>query len=632
MIARVGRVARSIALLALVVMTIDALPLTAAGVHLDSLLEGLIAVPAALAIVYGHENRRTIGLALVTVFFVLLIALVASGMPQNDAAYNTTILSLLSVALWMCVPQLDVTVPYARMHRLGDSRPIAPTRRAPRVGTFPWFAAIGAGTLVAFVALVAYASRFLDAAPIDAYQRIEVLRALDGAIGSIAVFALARRTSGTLGGIGAAVLWYCCGMRLDYTAIEATGVFPTAFVPSLAAFVSYARGRSVPVPLALSIAAILAGAIGIEWPIVAIVAMLATLVISFAADDRRRIGWLGVAFATAFLLMLEVVHPAATIAKIGLQASVADPDSVIAACSSGCDGALPWEFFYPSPSDGALANVLRTLLMQTFHWGNYRANAVAPGWAELVLAGFGLVALYREQRRVARIFAAGIILGIALSMPSYYLGLTLPSLTRLLTTVAPNFQFGTQFSLLSGLLVALLGGAAIMRMMTVGRRLPRLAAYGLIAIAIFESIPFPVPGHAGAVLRSLANELSRREAIRPKVAFYPYLTDVDGPEFADLERSADRAGIDLLNETGVSNIGDLADPGMVDRLKSQGVRYIVVSLDEYSRRREILRNARLLLPNDRERQSSAWTAPTPERLVSFRSLHVGRDRSFWIEI
>lgn len=631
MIARTWTVARSILIIAAVVLTIDALPLAANGINLDSLLKALIAIPVALAIVYKNRARRTVGLVLVAVLFVLLISLAASGIPQNDGACNTTVLSLLAVAVWMCVPRLESLASYAGVRRR------AGVLRLPRQKGEPRTRSIRAVTIVgvfALVAIVAYASRLDDLSTIDSYGRIDALRVLDGLVGSAAVFVLARRMGGTVGAIAAAILWYCCGMRLDYTALRATDVLPTALVPLLAASAAFLRSRAVPAPLVICSSAILAGAIAIEWPLLAIVAYLATSIFSMAGDERPSDGWFAAGCGLAFLLVLEALYFGTIVDKVGLQTSLSDLDGVVAACSSGCDGGFPWEFVYPVPSAGAFSHLLQTLLTQTFHWGNYRANAIAPGWAELVLASLGVVALYREKKfRAVRIFAIGIVLGIGLSLPSHYLGLTLPSFTRVVTAVAPTFQFGAQCSLVSGMLVALLGGIGIARTSTHGSsRLRRSGVFVILALAVFESASFAVPGHAGAVLRALAGEIPRSDATRPKVAFYPFITDVDGPEFVDLKRSADRSGIDLYNAASVSNTDDLSDPAVVDRLKSQGVRYIVVSLDDYSRRRAILRNARLLLPNDRETQSRAWTPPTPERMVSFRSLKVGRDGSFLIAI
>ena len=66
---------------------------------------------------------------------------------------------------------------------------------------------------------------------------------------------------------------------------------------------------------------------------------------------------------------------------------------------------------------------------------------------------------------------------------------------------------------------------------------------------------------------------------------------------------------------------------MQTQLRARGVRYVVVSLAYYARRREILDEAHVLLPLDQEGTASAWLAPEPADLLRFTVIRAEGDGS-----
>jgi len=64
-----------------------------------------------------------------------------------------------------------------------------------------------------------------------------------------------------------------------------------------------------------------------------------------------------------------------------------------------------------------------------------------------------------------------------------------------------------------------------------------------------------------------------------------------------------------------------------DRLRAMGVGFVVVSVPDYVRRREMLEEAHVLLPVDQEGNAVAWLAPEPADLLRMHVVRADVDGS-----
>jgi len=167
-------------------------------------------------------------------------------------------------------------------------------------------------------------------------------------------------------------------------------------------------------------------------------------------------------------------------------------------------------------------------------------------------------------------------------------------------------------------------GALVFHGATV-RLLPALACVGFV---LADIVSVPVPGHPGSVLAKLSAQIPARGDAPVQVAFYPFLTPDYGPEYHELAGIARRHGLALVNAGGDENgLSDLSNPQVQDRLRAMGVSFVVVSVPDYVRRREMLDEAHVLLPVDQEGNAVSWLAPEPGELVRLHVIRADIDGS-----
>jgi hypothetical protein len=70
---------------------------------------------------------------------------------------------------------------------------------------------------------------------------------------------------------------------------------------------------------------------------------------------------------------------------------------------------------------------------------------------------------------------------------------------------------------------------------------------------------------------------------------------------------------------------DISAPDARAKLATLGIQYVVVSLGDYTRRREMLQEAHVLLPLAARAAAPAWMAPEPNKLLGFRVLESESD-------
>jgi hypothetical protein len=628
---------RPLLVVLLVVALIDALPLSAAGISPTSLLKATIALPAGFGIVYGAGRRQAVGLLLFVLYFALMVALIAAGIPQGDGACDTAVLSMFAVTAWMIAPYV-----FSKQFRSGAQSATAfgavgqsASRGLERVVTRlsgRWWVTRAEWTLRTMLILVAglAAAAVLLTLAIVA-RRLDVPSALrlleiivDGAIGACAIWFVGRRFGGAVAGTGAAILWACCGLRLDYAAVHSEVLAPTCVVPLLVALGlalrDNDRSRNLLWPVTLASIVPLA----FVWPAVTLTIWIA-LIFAFWSAGYVREARLAFAGLIGTVVVAGVVAPGMVLAHLGAQTGMYDPADAIDACDSGCDGGLPWEFFYPSAFGAVYAAFLAGLLTGSVHWGNVQVYSIAPGWAQLALATVGAASLYLGGRgRLANLWLGAIVVGVLLALPSHYLGLALPSLTRILVALSPTFEFGAQFALVSGFFVAILGGIGLTTILASAPKL-RVVLVGAAAVfVLLDVVSFPIYGHPGSALATISKAIPP-SPVPPKVVFYPYLSQEYGPEFEDLVLVAHRQGLSLLNEHPSDADLDISAPDARAKLATLGIQYVVVSLGDYTRRREMLQEAHVLLPLAARAAAPAWMAPEPNKLLGFRVLESESD-------
>jgi hypothetical protein len=490
----------------------------------------------------------------------------------------------------------------------------------------PWKIAIAAAVAAALgAAMLVLAAK---AGWIDAGTEVRLpLSLLDGAVGALAMWFVGKRIAGPAAGFGCAVLWAACGVRLDYWANAGLAPTPTALLPVVVALALGLRENGVLKKewMGVALAAVIVP-MSTHWPLLALTTTLAAAFTFWSIGRTSEAGWsLFALVASGLYIWLAASGPVAR--ELAAQAALYDPGRILVACAGGCDGGLPWEFFYPTALGSAFSGPIASLLAITSHWGDYQLYSIAPGLTECSLAIVGAIVLKRAGRtRLLGVWLTAIGLGIVLALPSHYLGLTLPTLTRAILAFAPTFEFGAQLALLSGFFVALLGGAGFAALVDQRRGIlvvPSVAALGLL---LLDLLFVPVPSHPAIALARMRNVIPA-SAEQPKLAFYPFVTQGYGPEYTSLVRAAHRAHVQLINENegDDSAVADLSAPGTLQRLRSIGTQYIVVSLEDYSRRRDILQKARVVLPLDQYEDSSAWLTPEPSDLLGMRPVNTQAD-------
>lgn len=631
---------RGLATAVLVIVLIDIGPVAGAGITLSTLAKGLIAVPVGILFAARGPNRRTYAIVLAATLCALLIAFVMAGYDQRDPAVDASLLSLFFLAAW-------ITAPYAVPRRVrsryspdrAESRirlDFAAVRRALSALAAPWWLEPGRLVLSALAAAAAILASIFIVLGVDAFAgRIDASSALriaelaaDAVVGAAAVFFISVRQIGAGAAALAAVFWACSGIRLDSAALPF--LVPTASLPVLVALALSARRSGTLAGIWLAVAVSVAGVVmALYWPLLAVIAILATGFTLWSAGYRRD------AFLQAAPLLLVTMLAAAAVrsigAKIDLLAAINDPTHAAIACASGCDGGLPWEFFYPSAFGGLYASTLVHLYRATLHWGNYQLYSIAPGWAQLTAAAWGAIVLARNGRAaLLKVWLLAIGLGIFLALPSHYLALTLPSITRAVTDVAPRFEFGAQFALLSAFFVALLGAAGAEALLE-RFRAARMWVVPLLVLAVaFDVVSLPPLGHPATALQQTSAYIrSSSGAPPPKVAFYPFLTQDYGPEYGELVRVARRQGDALVNADYADyGLADLTAAETIPRLRRIGVQYVVLSLSDYTRRRDILDEAHVLLPLDQEGAAKSWIVPDPSSLSALTLVRSRNDGTF----
>lgn len=604
-------VAKRILLAALVVGLIDVLPIAKAGLSLASLAKGLIAVPVGVAIALDLRPRNRVAFFLFAGLTALLGAFVASGYFQNDAACDIAIIALFAVGAWITVP-----FAIASDRRVEPKQNVVFTRPHATVGSAPM--GVGFAAIVALgLAVVAGRAGVLPALPpADAV--------FDAALGAPAMYLIAERFAGWRAGLGAAVLWIFSGIRLDFATQHDVALQPTAVVPVVvvAAFALHARAKLRSWGFGLALAVLFVPLV-VYWPLLGLSAALATALVFWTEGFAAEATWVCGAFLVAAVATVSATA-ATQVPALAMQTAIADPAQALAACASGCDGGLPWEFFYPSAYGGAYAGLLAHVLTGSLHWGNYQYYAISPGWSQLGLAVIGIATVFRSNVRLVRATAIAVGCGMFLALPSHYLGYSLPSFVHILTEVAPGFQFGAQLTLSSALFVALLGGLGLGHL---SRAPANRAMLGLTvaAAALLLDVAFLPP--ARQVAETFERATRQIPASDGPIAFYPFLTASDGAEFYELAKSAKRRSFVLFNDDvgAPPAIRDLSAYDTLPQLRRAGVRLIVVSLDDYSRRREILREAHILLPADRREATKSWSVPDASQLGAARVVRTDAD-------
>lgn len=629
---------------ATVVVLIDWLPLATAGINLTSLAKGLIAVPVGLAFAFGASHRRFLVTLLAGVMCLLLIAFTWSGYAPNDPAVESALISLLALSFWLTLPyvlprKLRLREPpdiVELLHALGSVSRALPSRTDLAgflrlwARTIRWSARVVLllgflATVVLAVLLVAALAAGMDARVLF---RLGMLVA-DGAVGAVAMWFLAQRLFGTSAALPSSLLWLFCSMRLEVSGYAGSDFLPTWAVPAVAAVLLRARDRGVlrGPSLALVLGVVVLG-LAWFWPLLALTVAFATTLLLWGAGYARDARWTLAAFF-AWVLFACTAIPNQNVSRIFADSSLRDPAHAAAACASGCDGGLPWEYFYPSPFGWVYSGLLIRLYTATVHWGNYQTFAISPGWAQLALALCGAWIVWRRGRRgLLLIWGLGVAIGVVLALPSHYLGLGLPSLARLVVSVAPNFTFAAQSSLLGAVFVVLLGGVAVSSLAFPGNKLRLVPAVLLVVLIGADVASPPVFGHPASVLARSSAWMPVERGSRARIAFYPFLTPDYGPEYDELSALARRENFEFVNQDGDENaLGDLTDPNVQTQLRARGVRYVVVSLADYARRREILDEAHVLLPLDQEGTASAWLAPEPADLLRLTVIRAEGDGS-----
>jgi hypothetical protein len=616
-----------------IVAIIDALPLLSAGVNLNSLLKGLISVPVGVAIALGLAERQRVlsALYLIITMGALMMALTAAGFDQTDSAFSTAIISIFFLAAWITTPNLQPLLLRVRAPRTADveelfSRTaIAATAWWRLVRNVAFKRLITLGVAIGGVALLVFAAVAL----LGLIDRAIVLRilevALNAVVGGFAMWLVGKRFAGPLAGAGAAILWTFGGVALADTVV-APALVPTALAPVITALALELRDGGTPPGAWLgAVLALALVPIGAQWPLLALGTCLIIVFTFWSLGDALAArGGLIPFLATGAYLAL--VAPARTIRDLGMQAVASSPGHTAAACASGCDGALPWEFFYPSAFGAIYEPLLRGLLTGTLHWGNFQLNAISPGWAALGLAAVGAISLHRSGRsRELTVWIAAIALGIVLALPSRYLGVVLPSVSRLDVAVAPSFESGAQMALISAFFAALLGGIGVTTLARLPRRAPWIALAAVLAI--LDVLAIPRQGHLAFELARLSKFIPPASESPIRIAIYPLVTQGFGPEYNDLVRLAHDRNDVLVNESAQEgeSIANLSDPNTGRLLRELGAQYLIVSLSDYSRRREMLREAHILLPLDQEEGTSAWVAPEPVDILRFQLVSARAD-------
>ena len=623
-------------------------------VNPDVSFRWLIALPTGLVYGFGGPRRSRIAAALMLVIGVLILTFVACGYNQDDPAYDVALTALVALAIPMvgahALPRAvqDRGRGTGKLWRLAPGAGRATVRAIRRLTAYHWVPsaklvrrlAIGIAALAALAAagsvIAALAASGFDLA--STHERVALVHLcallVDAAAGGLAMWFVGRRLGGPGAALGAAVLWMCCGVRLDYGSLGTALPAPTAVVPLLTLVSLELRERGLLrkqwLALVLAIAIV---PLTLNWPLLAVTASLAVTFAFWSIDRSDEARWgllpLGLSLVCMCLASSRVG------AELNAQTAIFDPLQRATACTTGCDGALPWEFFYPSAYGGAYAGLLTGMLSATLHWGDYRLYSIAPGWAELALAALGAVAAWQAGlvKRV-KVWLVAIALGIVLALPSHYLGLVLPSLARLIVAAAPAFEFAAQLALLSGFFVAVLGGIGLRVLL--GRNSRDVAVVPALAVAVLLLLDFgslPASVHAASALAQVGAGVAP-SGTPPKVAFYPFISRGYGPEYDALVSQAQRLHIELVNaeDPADPSLADLSAPATARRLESMGTQYVVVSLNDYVRRREMLREAHLLLPADQYQSSAAWLVPEPASLLALRLERTATDGTMLLHL
>ena len=617
---------------AVIIASVEFVTISSAGLTGWVLLNGLIAVPAAIEIAYGDSRGRgRRALLLIGAMLALAVILNLTGIGDADASNDEAILSVFILAVWILIQHA-----WPGRVRVSDAGSIAALPRrdsvlrfmgqwltraaAGKSGYFSFrhmkvtYLALCAGVAVAVAAGLCFITVFQG---IDADPQRYFEFAADTAVGAAAVWFVGRRIGGEIAGAAAAVLWICCGIRLAQAAIDPSAVVPTAVVPIMAALAILSRetGGIRGALLALMVGAALVP-ICLYWPVLGLTAAITVVFALWIAGYVRDARWsLMVLLVPALVLGFTVALP--RFSPLGADRIVfGGPAAVAAACASGCDGALPWEFLYPSTMSAVYNPLLTELLTRTVHWGSYQQFSIAPGWTILGLAALGATMMYRSTSKpISRVLLIAIAIGVLIAVPSRYLGITLPSLALLFRYVAPGNDVAT-LSLMSGFFAILLAGIGVKAII----ELPAARRGALLMISavslLLDTVGPSGRGHPAAALESVSQSIVTSH-LPVKVAFYPFLTRSFGREYAELRRTADRHDFQLLNESliGESGFDDLAARDTIASLRAAGVRYVIVSLQDYPRRRELLNVAHVVLPADQELPTAAWVVPSPDSLL-----------------
>jgi hypothetical protein len=617
----------------LVTSLVAVLPVIHAGVNGTSLLKGLVALPTGLSYASTGRLRTYLSFASICAMFALLAGFAAANYYEPDTACDTAVLSVFALAALITAPnRRDWSLVRARRGLLSVPAKLARTARrsfadpARRLAAGSTVVLVGRVAAAGMVAVLGIALALL-AGRIDPFWALRMAElVLDAALGALAMWFIGRSIAGPAAGTAAGLLWACSAVRLEYNSVL-PGLVPTALVPVVAALaLGASRTGTLSGPwLALALAGALV-ALSWSWPLLAVTTALIVVFLFWSLGEVGQGRWALLALVAAAVVPW-LAWGAHSEQLVAAQTAFTDPAEAAVALASGGDGGLPWEFFYPSAFGFAYAKLLSAWLTASGHWGNDQLFAIAPGWAQLVLAAVGGAVMYRRGRtRLLRVWLVAVAVAICLALPTRYLGVPLPSLTRLIQALAPGFAFGAQFALLGAFFVALLAGVGAE--VIARRNVVRVLA--LATFVLLDVLSLPSATNSSSVLARLS------PAIPPstKVAFYPFLTSDYGPEYDDLLRIAHRFGYRLANEDRGAGalLGDLALPGTLQRLRSLGVAYAVVSPGDYSRRREILSEAHVILPLDQLISSPGWLAPEPADLSGMPIVRSQSDGSFLIRI
>lgn len=285
-----------------------------------------------------------------------------------------------------------------------------------------------------------------------------LLSALDGLIGALSVFALARKQAlSPPAAAFAALAWLVAGPRV---AVAWLTPLPTFAVPALALGLTLRARRSAVRPM-LAEGALLALCAAYA-PAVALAAFGAAFALAWSYRRFALLGpaLLGLLAGSVLFTSGALPHP-----LLGPMVSPALDPSLRAA---GADGIWPWELLYPAVDAALFAPLTRDILAGLGRGGNVLWLAGGVGWGALLAMIF---AAATRQRPAVSLRAWWLVVGLGavLVLPSHAHGVPLPTPAAFAELLGAS----AGLTLVAGKLLLAIGMASI-----VGEAFARIARFG----------------------------------------------------------------------------------------------------------------------------------------------------------